>query len=203
MAVYQISYVYDDPNTATIDLLPGDDGVQVEWRTEINRNIGSTGIIENVVQSTLRYITFDCYFRESAFHKLETFMSFAQQGQSFSFTKDSGKAPTTIGLTSAAAAGATLLNVDTDASTFLSSGDYLYVANTYGTNWDIVEIDTVNPTNITLNDPILHAYTATDCTMSWYYAFNGLYLMDDSFNPKQNGTFWNHEFNCVEVRLWP
>lgn len=200
MANYRISYEDAGANPRTIDLLPGDDGVRVEWRTDLNRNITSTGIYENVIQHTLRYVTFDVYFRETEFHKLETFMSFAQQGQPFSFTKDTGKA-TSYTLNSDVSAGATnVLSVDEDPTTELSSGDYIYVADTFGTKWEIGEVDTLSSSAITLVDSVHYDYVTDDAVIRWYYYFPELFLLDDTFDPDRDGAFWNHTFNCVEVR---
>lgn len=201
MANYQISYLDSGSNVRTIDLLPGDDGVRIEWRTEMNRNMGSTGIIENVIQNTLRYVSFDCYFQESAFYKLETFMSFAQQGQEFAFTKDTNKS-TLYTLSADVTVGDSSLSINEDATLELAAGDYIYIADSYGTKWDIGEVDTPHNGSIDLVETTQHSYSSTTgySNISWCYYFANLYLMDESFDPDRSGAFWHHTFNCVEVR---
>jgi len=197
MAIYQIGYTDAGSNPRTIDLLPGDDGVQIEWRTEVNRNVTSTGIYENVVQNTLRHVTFDTYFREDAFHQLETFMSFAQQGQPFSFTKDTTKGSEVLLL--AATVGDTVLTVDDGLADGFEADDYIIVRQAEGLYWDVVKVESIDADEVTVSPAIHHGYdigTAID----WYYYFPSLYLLDEEFNPDRDGAFWHHEFNCVEVR---
>lgn len=196
MSNYRIGYEDAASTPRTIDLLPGDDGVRIEWRTEINRNVSSTGKYENVVQNTLRFITFEVYFQEAVFHKLETFMSFAQQGQPFSFTKDPSKGSETL-LTPAVTGVSTL--VADAAVTGFTAGDFIILRDTEGLTWDVCEVQGVVDDTITIVDPITHDYVAgTD--IYWYYDFPALYLIDEKFDPDRDGSYWNHTFNCVEVR---
>lgn len=196
MTDYRITYSDASATERTIDLLPGDDGVRIEWKTEINRNVTSTGIYENVVQNTLRFVSFEAYFKEAAFHKLETFMSFAQQGQPFAFTKNPAKGATTLDLS--ASAGATLLTADTTGTGF-EIGDFIIISDAEGLTWDVSEILHTSATTITVVDGITHNYL-TAANVSWYYYFPALYLLDEKFDPKRDGAYWNHTFNCVEVR---
>lgn len=197
MANYQIGYVDAGSTARTIDLLPGDDGVRIEWRTEINRNVSSTGIYENVVQNTLRFVTFETYFQEAAFHKLETFMSFAQQGHEFSFTKDVTKGSEL--LFGSASAGDTVLTVTDGLVDEFSVGDFIILRDSEGLKWDVCEVDSIDVDEITVVDSIQHDYDE-NTPIYWYYYFPSLYLMDEKFDPDREGAFWNHTFNCVEVR---
>lgn len=196
MANYRITYDDEASTTRTIDLLPGDDGVQIEWKTELNRNITSTGRYENIIQNTLRFVEFDCYFKEAAFHKLETFMSFAQQGIPFTFTKDPSRG-TTWTVASAATTGDTALTLSGTAD--FVAGDFAIIRATDGTIWDIVEVDSVVATTLNTVDGITHDYPV-GAIVNWYYYFDSLLLLDEKFNPEQDGNYWNHTFNCVEVR---
>jgi len=196
MTNYRITYEDEGSNTRTIDLLPGDDGVQIEWSTELNRNITSTGRYENIVQNTLRFIEFDCYFKEAGFHKLETFMSFAQQGIPFTFTKDSSRG-TIIDLAAAATAGDTALT--TTATSDFTAGDFIILRSVDGSTWDVCEVASVVATTINLVEEIQHDY-AIGALANWYFYFDSILLLDEKFNPKQRGDFWNHKFNCVENR---
>jgi hypothetical protein len=199
---YRITYEVGEGPTdqREIELLCGDDGVRVEWETTINRNTGSTGIIENVVQNTLRYVTFDAYFQESVFHKLESWMSYAQQGRPFAFTKDLTKSQITTDVSSNVVLNGTVINTSSSMVSAVVAGDYLYISDTFGTKWDIVPVTDVTAATIEIDEPISHAYTAGDTLISWYYYFPNLYLMDEKFDPDKDGSFWHHKFNCVEVR---
>jgi len=196
MVNYRIGYHDAAASARTIDLLPGDDGVRIEWRTEINRNVSSTGKYENVVQNTLRFITFEAYFKEAAFHKLETFMSFAQQGQPFSFTKNPAKGSET--LNGAVSTGDNSLIASATVTGF-EVGDFIILRDTEGLTWDVCEVEAIADTTITLVDPITHDYD-DGTSIFWYYDFPALYLIDEKFDPDRDGDYWNHTFNCVEVR---
>jgi len=192
---YRVSYVDAVGVTRDIDLLPGDDGVRIDWRTEINRNTTSTGIYENVTQNTLRFVTFDCYFQATAFHRVETWMSQAQIGVPFSFSKDSTRTPfTTISLGNA---GNSAIYTVASTADFLV-GDEIIVSDAFLTKWDVANVlDTAGV--ITADYPSTHTYAIGD-TLSWYYYFPALLLLDDTFNPDRDGSFYHHKFNCVEVR---
>jgi hypothetical protein len=196
---YQITYLDSGLNPRTISLLPGDDGVRIEWKTELDRNITSTGIYETIVQNTLRFVTFDCYFTESTFHKIESWLMYAQQGHPFAFTKDSSKSAI-WSLSTGATVGSTTLSVDTDP-TALSTGDFIIVRDSFGTKWNVLEVSTTttSPDVITLAEPLVAAFSEDDL-VNWYYTFDSLYLLDDSFDPDKAGEFWHHKFECVEVR---
>jgi len=201
MANYAIEYLDDGSTARVIHLLPGNDGVRIEWKTEINRNITSTGIIENVVQNTLRYVTFDCYFQKAVFHQLETFMSFAQQGRPFTFIKDSTAGTKSVLLSDTAAPASSLITTDTalDPVDF-SAGETIIIRDIYGTKWEINEVDAiVGDDQIDLVSTTQHDYEAGAIINSYYY-FDSLYLMDEQFDPDRDGAFWHHTFNCVEVR---
>lgn len=198
MTNYRIRYQTEVPAHRTIDLLPGDDGVRVEWRTDLNRNITSTGIYETVVQHTLRYVTFDCYFREAQFHELETWLSFAQEGQPFSFTKDSTKTPYST-LANAALAGADTLLVTIPEGLTFSSGDTIIIMDSNDFKWEVNEVDTASSGELEIVTPTVRGYTAGS-TINWYYYYPSLLLLDDTFDPDRDGDFWHHTFNCVEVR---
>lgn len=201
MGNYRITYLDDGSNTRTIDLLPGDDGVRIEWRTELNRNLTSTGIHETVVQNTLRYMTFDCYFQEATFHKLESFMSFAQHGQPFTFTKDTDKGTQSTLAFSTPVDEIAIITTNTalDPVDFVA-GDMVIIRDAFGTKWDVKEVDSiVNFDEFELTEGVYHAYSA-DAIVNWYYYFDSLLLLDDTFDPDRDGAFWHHTFNCVEVR---
>jgi len=197
MAVYQIGYTDDGSTSRTIDLLPGDGGVRVDWRTEINRNVTSTGIYENVVQNTLRFVSFEVYFQEEVFHQLETFMSFAQQGQPFSFTKDSTKGSEVLAF--ATAAGEEDLFVSDGTVDGFEAGDYVVLSHPEGVYWDVLKIDSVAFDEMNVTPTLQHSYPE-DSPLTWYYYFPALYLLDEDFDPRREGAFWNHTFECVEVR---
>lgn len=198
MANYRISYVDDAAVTRTIDLLPGDDGVRVEWQTEINRNISSTGIYENVAQNVLRFVTFDCYFQETAFHKLESFMAFSMIGKPFSFTKDSTRTPSQP-LTAANPGNSSILTLGAGNTGDFIAEDPIVIHDDFFTRWEVDEISLVNPTTLQVQESTKFSYSVGDM-VEWYYYFSSLLLLDTKFDPNRDGSFWHHKFNCVEVR---
>jgi len=192
---YRVSYEDAVGVIRDIDLLPGDDGVRIDWRTEINRNITSTGIYENVAQNTLRFVTFDCYFQTSAFHRVETWMSRALIGAPFSFSKDSTRTPYTT-ISAPNTGNSSVYTVD-NAGDFLV-GDEIIVSDAFLTKWDVASV--IAPIDIIIaNYPSTHTYDIGD-SLSWYYYFPALLLLDDTFDPDRDGSFYHHKFNCVEVR---
>lgn len=193
------NYLLTYKNVADVDvhipLLAGDDGVRVDWRTDLNRNMSSTGIHETIVMNTLRYVSFDCYFTEREFHKLETWMSFGQQGQAFSFASDENKAINSA-LTATVTAGDIALPCD---GTGLENGDFILVHDEMGTKWDVVEVSTATGALVTVYDGVTHDYSVGEL-VTYYTYFPNLLLLDDSFDPSRDGSYWHHTFNCVEVR---
>ena len=197
MANYRITYKDDAALDRHIDLLPGDDGVRVEWRTDLNRNVTSTGLYETIVQHTLRYVTFDCYFQESAFHQLETFLSFAQQGKPFAFTKDPTKGIELMAFATGIGEEDIFVS-DGDVDAF-DSGDYIVMMHPNWIHWDVMRVNSTSFDEFNATPPTTHAYPA-DTPIFWYYYFPQLLLLDDKFDPDRDGKFWHHTFNCAEVR---
>lgn len=194
---YKITYQDDASNDIDIDLWCGRDGVRVAWETELNRNIGSTGIYETVVQRTLRMIEIDVTFYQEQYRKLVTFLSFAQQGKPFSFTKDITK-PTEYDISAAVAVGDTLIPFGI-AHTFVP-GDEVYITDTYRTKWDVGIVDSINANSIVLTDAVTHAYSDTNPDkVFWDGYFPSLLLLDTKFDPDRDGQTYSHTFECVEV----
>jgi len=194
---YRITYQDDDSNDIDIDLWCGNDGVRVAWETELNRNIGSTGIYETVVQRTLRMVEIDVVFYQEQYRKLVTFMSFAQQGKAFSFTKDVSK-ETSMPISAAVSVGDTLIPFGA-AHTFVA-GDEVYISDEYRTTWDLGIVDSIAANSITLLDPVTHAYSnVTPDNVYWDGYYPSLLLLDTKFDPDRDGQTYTHTFNCVEV----
>lgn len=197
---YRIAYTDESVATRNIYVLPGDDGVRIDWRTELERNVTSTGIYETVVQNTLRFVSFDCYFTESVFHQIETWMMFAMQGQTFSFYRNPDKGGL-FTITSTVPVGSSTLPVNADPTSVFDAEDPIIVRKENGTKWNVLVVDTTtaSPDTIEVVDGTSASFTTGDL-VEYYYSFNELLLLDERFDPDRSGNYWHHTFNCVEVR---
>ena len=198
MSKYVITYKDSVDTDRTLELLLGDDGVQSELNTALNRNKTSTGRYETVVQHTSRMIEFDCYFNEATKYKVETWLSFAQQGRTFSFNKCSDRIIRHHTLNGAVSAGSTLLNLNGIPNEF-SVGDHIWMQDSESVKFEVCTVETVGATSVTLETPLNYGWE--DITpVPWYFYYNDLLLLDEDFKPSKDGSLYHHTFNCVEVR---
>ena len=186
-------------DTKTIDLLLGDDGLLINYTQEREQERSGSGKTETINLYGIQEMAFEAYFTESIYRDLIAWWSWARQGKSWAFAKDSNNVGNTT-LEFIANEGQTAINLVASGSTAFSVGDICFLrAEDTDDEFEMIEIDAINPTGdiITATANLKFTYPAGSIFRHPNY-WPDVVSLDTSFNPKRNGDYYKHIFKFAE-----
>jgi len=188
-----IRITYD---TKTIDLLLGPESLLINYTQDRHQARSGSGKIETINLHGIQEMAFEAHFSETIYRDLVAWWSWARQGKSWAFAKDSDNVGNTT-LDGAAAAGQK--NVPLTATTYLTSGDVcLLRAVDNDDEYELVVIDSVDSgVKIVAVDNLKFSYTANDIFRHKDY-WPDVVSLDTEFNPKRDGDYYKHTFKFAE-----
>jgi hypothetical protein len=182
-------------NANNIDLLVGEDGLELSYITEREQARSSSGTIETISHYSIIEGFFSAYFTEAVYLELLGWWSWASQGFPFSFAIDTGNAANTT-LDGAAAGGQKVIPLA--STTGFSAGDVCLIRSSTRFNFEGVTIDSVSAgTSVTTVENIQHDYASGDIFRHLEYLPSVL-ILDNEFKPKKNGLYYKHTFHFIE-----
>ena len=184
-------------NSNNIDLLIGPGGLRHSMNIFGNENMSGSGKSESIVQYGQIFGIFDARFSESVYRQLIAWRSWAEQGKEWSFTMDHNNVANTT-LDGAAAAAQKVIPLT--ATTSISSGDIMFIRTAAGTEYELIEVDSVSAgVSITAVDNLVYTYAAADICRHWdYFPSVTIAKFGTDFNPTKNGSIYSHTFNFKE-----
>lgn len=187
-----IRITYD---SKTIDIPIGPEGLGVNYKQDRRQQRSGSGKTETINLYGLQEMEYDARFVESIYRDLIAWWSWARQGKSWAFAKQSNKTKDTT-LDGAAAAGQK--TVPLTSLTFVSIGDIcLMRAVDNDDEFEMIEIDVVGVGDITTVENLKFSYTSGDIFRHADY-WPDVITTDTQFNPKKNGNYYTWVFKFVE-----
>jgi len=183
-------------DSKTVNLLLGNDGLLTNYKQDRKQARSGSGKVETINIYGIQEMSFEAYFTEAIYRDLIAWWSWARQGQSWSFAKDSGNVGNTT-LDASAASGQK--NVPLTATAAFSAADIcLLRAVDNDDEYEMVVIGSVDAgIKIVAVDNLKFSYTATDIFRHWDY-WPDVVSLDTEFNPKRTGDYYKHVFKFVE-----
>ena len=184
-------------NSNNIDLTIGSDGLQVVFGAQANQNRSGSGKIETLLMYNFgEAILFDAYFQEAVKNSLIAFWAWAEQGNVFSFAKDSAEVSSTT-LDGAAAAAQKVVPVT--ATTGLAAGDVCLIRSADRSKYEVLTVDTVSSgVSITATTNLLYTYASGDMFRHMDYWPSLVMPAGEKFNPSQDGGWYRMQFKFLE-----
>ena len=183
-------------DSKTINLLLGPDSLLTNYKQERKQARSGSGKIETISLHGIQEMSFEAHFTEAIYRDLVAWWSWARQGKSWSFAKDSGNVGNT---TLDDTAAADQKNVPLTATTAFSANDICLIrAVDNDDEYEIVVIGSVDTgVKIVAVDDLKWSYTATDIFRHYDY-WPDVVSLDTNFNPKRTGDYYKHVFKFVE-----
>lgn len=182
-------------DTNTVDLLVGDDGLQLSYMTERDQQRSASGIIETISHYSIIEGYFDAYFTEAVYLQLLGWWSWASQGYPFSFCMDTDEDSATT-LDGTASAGQKVIPLT--STTGFTAGDVCLIRSATRFNFEAVTIASVSAgVSVTAVSNLLYEYSADDVFRHRDYIPAAL-IIDNEFKPTKNGNYYRHTFHFIE-----
>lgn len=184
-------------NSINVDIPIGPEGIVADWRQERSLERAGSGRAEIINFYGLIEIEFDARFSEAVYHELLAWWSWARQGKTFAFAKNSGKTASTT-LDGASAAGQKVIPL-TSTTGGLAAGDKCLIATDADDAFEVIEIASVSAgMSVTAVDNLKFSYAAGDSFRHLEY-WPSLIYTGERFRPLRSGDSYSFTFQFAEA----
>ena len=188
-----IRITYDSKD---IDLLIGEEGLELNFKQERNQNRSASGKIETINFYGIQEMSFEAHFTEQIYYDLIAWWSWARQGKPWAFAMDSGNVGNTT-LDGAAPSGQKTIPLTATAAFTVDDYCLIRAADT-DDEFEIVKIASINAgVSVTATDNLKFTYASADIFRHTDY-WPEVTSLDKNFNPKKSGDYFTHIFKFAE-----